>query len=96
MRELNIPKYTGDQLFDIFKLQLQDYGWSVEEKAKELFNSKFTHAGGDTLNIGLKAKIQYAERHWLTGGDKVLLYEDVKKAIDIHFCRRETHPNYYL
>tara|TARA_Y100001958_G_C21240789_1_gene568446 strand:- start:965 stop:1822 length:858 start_codon:yes stop_codon:yes gene_type:complete len=94
--QFDIPKYTGAQLFDIFKLQLGEFGWKVEDRARELFNKKFSNAGGDTLNIGLKAKIQYAERHWLRGGDKVLLYEDVKKAIDIHFCHQDTVPDLYI
>lgn len=89
----NIPKYTGEQIFDIFKLQLKEYGWSVEKRAKELFSS-FDNAGGDTLNIGLKAKIQYAERNWLLGGDKMLLYDDVEKAMQLHFTKKHTLDMY--
>ena len=92
-----IPKYTGAQIFDIFKLQLEEHGWKVEESARELFQTnRFEHAGGDTLNIALKAKIQYAERNWLLGGDKLLLYEDVKKAMDIHFKPRAEALEMYL
>ena len=67
----NIPKYTSDQIFDIFKVQLQKHGWSVDERARELFRHKeLKFAGGDTLNIALKSKIQY-EENWLTGGDNI-------------------------
>lgn len=93
----DIPKYTPDQMFDIFKLQLKKHGWKVEDKAKELFYSKqFKFAGGDTMNIALKSKIQYSERNWMTGGDKKLLYGDVKKAMEIHFKREEINTNMYL
>jgi len=37
------------------------------------------------MNVGLKAKIQYSERNWMTGGDKKLLFEDVEKAMELHF-----------
>lgn len=81
-----IPKYTPEEIFDILKLQLAKHGWSVEERCLELFkNKEFKFAGGDTQNIALKSKIHYSERHWLTGGDKLLLYEDVEKAINAHF-----------
>jgi SpoVK/Ycf46/Vps4 family AAA+-type ATPase len=93
----DIPKYTSEQMFDIFRLQLKKHGWSVEKKAKELFGSKhFKFAGGDTMNIALKSKIQYSERNWMMGGDKKLLYEDVKKAIDIHFKKDNKVNHMYL
>jgi SpoVK/Ycf46/Vps4 family AAA+-type ATPase len=93
----DIPKYTSDQIFDIFKLQLKKHGWSVEDKAKELFYSKqFKFAGGDTMNIALKSKIKYSERNWMAGGDKKLLYEDVRKAMEIHFKKEEINTNMYL
>ena len=84
-------------MFDIFKLQLKKHGWTVEEKAKGLFNSKqFKFAGGDTMNIALKSKIQYSERNWMTGGDKRLLYEDVRKAIEIHFNKKDKVLHMYI
>ncbi len=93
----DIPKYTSDHIFDIFKLQLKKHGWTVEDKAKELFYSKqFKFAGGDTMNIALKSKIQYSERNWMAGGDKKLLYEDVRKAMEIHFKKEEINTNMYL
>lgn len=88
----NIPRYTSDQIFDIFKLQLKRHGWSVEESARELFrNKQLKFSGGDTLNIALKSKIQYSERNWLTGGDKHLLYGDVERAIKLHFKKTEDY-----
>ena len=93
----DIPKYTSEQMFDIFKLQLKKHGWKVEDKAKELFNSKqFKFAGGDTMNIALKSKIQYSERNWMTGGDKKLLYDDVRKAIELHFTKEDKIEHMYL
>lgn len=97
--KFNIEKYSATQIFEIFKLQLAEYGWSVEPRAIELFRKRdFNCAGGDTQNIALKSKIQYAERNWLTGGNKELLYSDVEKAIKIHFQDEEvnTLANIYI
>ena len=94
-----IPKYTPEEIFEIFKIQLAKHGWSVEERCLELFkNKEFKFAGGDTQNIGLKAKIQYSLRNWLHGGDKKLLYEDVEKAINAHFkdIKQDKISNMYL
>ena len=89
-----IPKYTDAQIFDIFKLQLEEHGWRVEERAGAVSVERFKQRG-DTLNIALKAKIQYAERNWVLGGDKLLMYEDVKKAMETHFkTRTETLSMY--
>ena len=93
----DIPKYTPDQIFDIFKLQLKKHDWTVEEKARELFRKKkLKFAGGDTLNIALKSKIQYAEENWLTGGGKHLLYCHVEKAMELHFEKEETQLSMYI
>lgn len=92
----DIPKYSSEQMFDIFKLQLKKHGWSVEENARELFNRDFKYAGGDTMNIALKSKIRYSERNWMMGGDKKLLYEDVKRAIDIHFKKNDKVSHMYI
>ena len=91
----NIPSYTPSQMFDIFKIQLALHGWTVDPKAVELFRHSFKYAGGDTMNVALKAKINYAERNWMVGGDKKLSYEDVERAIAIHFKKEET-LNMYL
>ena len=94
-----IPKYTPEQIFEIFKIQLKKFGWSVEESAVELFRKKeFKFAGGDTQNIGLKSKIEYSKRNWLHGGDKLLLYGDVQKAINAHFKKdkEDKISNMYL
>ena len=48
------------------------------------------------MNIALKSKIQYSERNWMMGGDKKLLYEDVKKAIDLHFKNNDKISHMYL
>ena len=69
----------------------------MEPNAIELFKSKqFKFAGGDTMNIALKSKIQYAERNWMVGGDKMLLYEDVKKAMALHFTKGNMNMNMYI
>jgi SpoVK/Ycf46/Vps4 family AAA+-type ATPase len=94
-----IPKYTPEEIFEIFKIQLSKHSWSVDEKALELFkNKEFKFAGGDTQNIGLKSKIQYSERHWLTGGDKKITFQDVEKAMEMHFkdSKEDKISNMYL
>ncbi len=95
--KFDIPKYSTSQIFDIFNIQLKKHGWSVDPKAEELFKSKqFKFAGGDTMNIALKSKIQYAERNWMVGGDKVLMYEDVEKAMALHFKKSNNNMNMYI
>lgn len=95
--KFDIPKYSTQQIFDIFNIQLKKHGWSVDPGAEELFRSKqFRFAGGDTMNIALKSKIQYAERNWMVGGDKVLMYEDVEKAMDLHFKKDSNNMNMYI
>jgi len=90
----HIGKYSAEQIFDIFKIQLKKFGWSVEESAVELFRKKeFKYSGGDTENLALRAKISYAERHWMTGGDKLLLFSDVEKAMDQHFKKDKNKLN---
>ena len=82
----HIAKYSAEQIFEIFKIQLKKFGWSVEESAVELFRKKeFKYSGGDTENIALRAKISYAERHWMRGGVKLLLFSDIEKAMEMHF-----------
>ena len=94
--KFDIPKYTTPEIFCIFKLQLKKHGWSVDPKAEALFKSRqFKFAGGDTMNIALKSKIQYAERNWMTGGDKKLLYEDVEKAMTLHFSNKNNNYHMY-
>lgn len=93
----DIPRYSPAQMFDIFKLQLKKHGWSVEDRAKALFSSKqFKFAGGDTMNIALKSKMQYSERNWMTGGDKKLMYADVRKAMELHFKKDDNLSNMYI
>ena len=48
------------------------------------------------MNIALKSKIQYSERNWMTGGDKKLLYEDVEKAMELHFSKKDQMMNMYI
>lgn len=95
--KFDIPKYTTQQIFDIFNIQLRKHGWSVDPRSIELFKSRqFKFAGGDTMNIALKSKIQYAERNWMIGGDKRLLYEDVEKAMKVHFTTKNNNINMYI
>ncbi len=95
--EFDIPKYSTKQIFDIFNIQLKKNGWSVDPRAENLFRSRqFKFAGGDTMNIALKSKIQYAEKNWMVGGDKVLTYENVEKAMDLHFKKRSNNINMYI
>jgi len=83
-----IPQYTPAELFSIFEKQLDEHGWSLAAPChvRTLFYQfEFEFAGGDTLNLCLKSKIQYASRHWKTGGDKKITTDDVRKALEIHF-----------
>ena len=48
------------------------------------------------MNIALKSKIQYSERNWMTGGDKKLLYDDVRKAIELHFTKKDEIEHMYI
>ena len=95
----HIAKYSPEQIFEIFKIQLKKWGWTVEESAVELFKNKdFKYSGGDTENLGLRAKISYAERNWMHGGNKKLLYGDIKLAIEQHFKKdkEDKISNMYL
>lgn len=95
--KFDIPKYTTPEIFDIFKIQLEKHGWTVDPKAESLFKSRqFKFAGGDTMNIALKSKIQYAERNWMVGGDKRLMYEDVEKAMQLHFSKNKNNNHMYI
>ena len=62
-----IPSYTSNELFQIFKHQLNQYNWTCEDSCKSLFKTHyklFKHFGGDTENIAFKAKIEYSKRNW--------------------------------
>ncbi len=82
-----IEKYTYEQLYHIFCLQLKKNYWKVED-CKHLFKNnyhKFQFAGGDTNNIAFKAKLNYAKRKWKSrSNDRCLSVEDVEKAMKDH------------
>ena len=100
-----IPRYTASELFRIFTAQLKLHGWSLDEPSGEpsgegvedLFvrgYSLFEFAGGDTFNLCLKSKIEYAKRHWKEGGSKKLSVEDVRRAMAQHFTKKKYNSMY--
>jgi SpoVK/Ycf46/Vps4 family AAA+-type ATPase len=93
----DIPSYTSDELFQIFKHQLNQYNWTCEDSCKSLFHThykSFKHFGGDTENVAFKAKIEYSKRNWkYKKKNKRLTYADVEKAIELHFEKEENVIN---
>jgi SpoVK/Ycf46/Vps4 family AAA+-type ATPase len=93
----DIPKYTPKQIYQIFCIQLSNYGWTVDENVEEIFKKEnMIFSGGDTLNIALKSKIEYAKRHWMTGGNKHLLYSDVENAMKNHKQKNKHIMHMYI
>lgn len=94
-----IEKYSYDQLYDIFKLQLKKNNWKVED-CKHLFKKhyhKFKFAGGDTNNIAFKAKLNYAKRKWKSrSNDRTLSTEDVEKALEEHLKEKNKLNSMYM
>jgi len=97
----SVPKYTYNELFEIFKKQLAEHGWSIASPraVQGLFAKKydqFEFAGGDTFNLCLKSKIEYSKRHWKNGGSKKITTEDIEKAMEVHFTQEQNHNNMYI
>jgi SpoVK/Ycf46/Vps4 family AAA+-type ATPase len=97
----SVPKYTSLELFEIFKKQLAEHGWSIASprEVQELFAKKydrFEFAGGDTFNLCLKSKIEYSKRHWRNGGSKKITKEDIEKAMKVHFTQEQQNNNMYI
>jgi SpoVK/Ycf46/Vps4 family AAA+-type ATPase len=93
----DIPKYTAEQLYEIFCIQLSNYGWTVDKKVLEIFKKeKLAFSGGDTLNLALKSKIEYSKRNWMTGGNKHLLYSDVENAMECHKRKKDHIMHMYI
>lgn len=98
---LDIPKYTAIELLSIFRQQLKEYGWDIADHIEvlQLFEknyTKFEFQGGDTLNLCLKSKLEYARRNWRGGGDKKITTEDVTSAMSQHFNKKKQENCMYL
>ena len=94
-----IPKYNAKQLFAIFQQQLAEHNWTLKnpDQVQQLFHKnyhKFEFAGGDTLNLCLKSKIQYAQRHWKIAGKQKITTADVQAAMDEHFVHTNNNTMY--
>ena len=51
--------------------------------------AKCANQGGDTENIGLKSKIEFAQRMWNRKNTKILSTQDVETAIKQHFKKED-------
>lgn len=98
--KFTIERYDYIDLYNIFKLQLKNKGWTAE-KCEKLFKKhyqKFKYSGGDTDNIAFKAKLNYAQRKWKSrNNNKCLSYEDIEKAMDSYFKKVDVkHINMFI
>ena len=82
--------YTGDELFDIFKKQLNKTGWKIHkedvDKVKKEFSSNkdaFLNYGGDTERLTYFSKLDRS-RSVLKGEkmDRRIRHSNIKKGID--------------
>tara|TARA_B100000214_G_scaffold359793_1_gene321570 strand:- start:554 stop:1453 length:900 start_codon:yes stop_codon:yes gene_type:complete len=97
----NIKQYTADELFQIFKRQLKQCGWTVDKKAVDLFSeyfSKFKNAGGDTENICFQSKLEYSKENWMKKKqNKHLCVDHVHTAMERYFKEEvNTELNMYI
>ena len=86
----NIEKYTGEELYNIFKLKVNKENWSYddsEDKLVDFFDKNvgsFPRFGGDVETLFLKTKIMHSRRIMFKNPElrKKLNFEDVKKGFD--------------
>jgi len=84
---LEIDKYTGEDLFKIFKLKVEEYEWSLDKNISTVFFEKhintFPYFGRDIENFFSKCKIEHAKRVlFLKEEDKKALnMEDIEKGL---------------
>jgi hypothetical protein len=99
--KFTVPKYTAEELYHIFVQQLSIHDWQLDDPPAvlSLFREhadKFNFAGGDTLNLCLKSKIQYAKCAWKQSGNKRIRTISVATAIRIHFVESHNTNNMYI
>ena len=84
----NIEKYTGEELYHIFKLKVNKESWFYEDSEDKLIDffyknvSSFPRFGGDVETLFLKTKIMHSRRIMFKNPElrKKLNFEDVQKG----------------
>lgn len=76
MWQFDCEGYNGEELYQIFKMQLEKKGWNLsdEQKIKELIstNSKFFPAyGGDTERAAFFSELEHS-KDYVSGNDSIL------------------------
>lgn len=93
----NIEKYSGEELYNIFKLKISKENWfydDSEDKLIDFFNKNvdsFPRFGGDVETLFLKTKIMHSRRIMFKNSElrKKLNFEDVKKGFDKFISHRK-------
>ena len=86
---LEIDKYTGEDLFKIFKIKIHEYEWSINDNISADFFKKnidsFPYFGRDIENFFSKCKIEHAKRVlFLEETDKKTLnMDDITKGLEL-------------
>ena len=95
----NIDKYTVDELYDIFKLQVIEDKWELsvdKDYIVNLFNNhphSFKNNGGDTKNLLDKCKVSHAQRVFGSKKKKKkLIKEDIEKGLK-EFSKYKSKPS---
>ncbi len=87
----DIPKYSPDALACIYKKQLEQHGWTLDQtiNIKELFykNKLLLKSPGDTEKLTAQSKIAYAEYYFNNTlknlpHDSIITYNMIIKAMD--------------
>ena len=94
---LEIDKYTGDDLFKIFKLKVEEYQWSIDKNISPKFFEKhintFPYFGRDIENFFSKCKIEHSKRVlFLKEEDKKKLNtDDIEKGLALFIHNSSTN-----
>lgn len=97
----NIDKYTGEELYNIFKLKINKENWLYEDseyKLIDFFNKNldsFPRFGGDVETLFLKTKIMHSRRIMFKNPElrKKINFDDVKKGFDKFISHRKVKEN---
>tara|TARA_B100001564_G_C20542075_1_gene624821 strand:+ start:39 stop:965 length:927 start_codon:yes stop_codon:yes gene_type:complete len=92
--------YKGNELKEIFKLQMRKEGWRIEsdEKLLELFNkneSVFQNNGGDTENLFACIKVEHSVRVFNKPKKykKFMNNEDIEKGFAVYLSNKPKEDN---
>ncbi len=94
----NIEKYSGEELYEIFKLKVYKENWEYnddEDKLIDFFKENiesFPRFGGDVETLFLKTKIMHSRRIMFKNPNlrKKLNFQDVSKGFDKFTSHRKT------